>query len=371
MPSRFFLFVSAIQVIILLGHLLLYRTTVRFLGISNPSTLGMLKAALIFLSVTFIASSLLAFRYSNLFTRIYYTFSAAWMGFFYFLFGASILLWVIYSFQSVFPVHFNQKALFLSFYGIAFLTAVYGIVNADTIRITHVTVKLPGLPGQWKGKTAAWTSDVHLGQIRGYGEAAAISGMIQKLKPDIIFIGGDLYDGVAANADELVRPFSKLRAPYGVFFITGNHEEFSSAAKAKYVKAVEGAGIRVLNNEVINIGGLQIAGVDYRDTASRKRFRTILDGMNIDHNRPVILLKHSPLNIGTTANAGITLQISGHTHKGQIFPINFLTAAIYRGFDYGLKSLGKTQVYTSSGAGTWGPPLRVGTIPEVVEFRLE
>jgi predicted MPP superfamily phosphohydrolase len=166
------------------------------------------------------------------------------------------------------------------------------------------------------------------------------------------------------NLDKGVEPFSKISVPYGIYFITGNHEEFYD--NSPYLQAVRRAGIRVLYNEKIDLDGLQILGVDYRDSKREEDFRTILQKIGIDRHKPSILLKHAPLHLHVAKEQGISLQLSGHTHQGQVFLFRFITSKVYQGYDYGLKWFGDLIVYTSSGAGTWGPPMRLDTKPEIV-----
>src|SRR4030043_74918 len=175
--------------------------------------------------------------------------------------------------------------------GMAFVASLYGFVNAAVIRITRINVQLPGLSSSWKGKTAVWVSDTHLGQVRNFGFAQKIAAMVQDLHPDIIFVGGDLYDGEAVDVDKVIEPFSRLSAPYGTYFITGNHEEFYD--NTTYLQAIRDAGIRVLYNEMVDLDGLQIIGVDYSDSRNKEQFKMILQRMGIDRQKPSILLKHA------------------------------------------------------------------------------
>jgi predicted MPP superfamily phosphohydrolase len=200
--------------------------------------------------------------------------------------------------------------------------------------------------------------------VRNDGFAQEIATLVQNLRPDLVFIGGDLYDGQAIDLDKVIEPFSRISAPHGVYFITGNHEEFYD--NTPYLEAVRRAGIRVLYNEKVDLDGLQIIGVDYRDSRSEEQFRTILQKVGVDPYRPSILLKHSPLHLKVAQEQGISLQLLGHTHQGQVFLFRFITSQVYRGYDYGLKWFGNLLVYTSSGAGTWGPPMRIDTKPEIV-----
>ena len=162
-----------------------------------------------------------------------------------------------------------------------------------------------------------------------------------------------------------------MAVPYNLrlipIFITGNHEEFRN--DKHFLDAIKNVGIRVLNNEMVVVDGLQIIGVDDRDSTNRVKFESVLSALNIDKNKPSILLKHQPFQLDEAANAGISIQISGHTHKAQVFPLNIFTQLIFKGYDYGLKMYDKMIVYTSSGVGTWGPPLRVGSDSEIVVFK--
>jgi predicted MPP superfamily phosphohydrolase len=361
---RFTLFISIVQSILFLGHWFLYKTLVRFFRVINPSRLVTLKIALSLLSVSLVLTSFLAFRYSNLAVRCLYTAAASWLGIFYLLILASILCRMFWGLAKLFHFPLNPRILIEILIGIALLASLYGFINAGVIRITRLGLELPNLPSQWKGKTAVWVSDTHLGPVRNEGFAKHIAAKIKKLHPDIVFIGGDLYDGEAVDVDKVIEPFSRIPASYGTYFITGNHEEFSD--NTRYLQAVRRAGIRVLYNEKVELDGLQIIGVDYRDSTSEERFRTILQKMNVDRRKPSILLEHAPRNLRVAEEEGISLQLSGHTHRGQVFLFHFITSRVYQGYDYGLKWFGNLLVYTSSGAGTWGPPMRVDTKPEIV-----
>jgi len=364
---RFFLFISIIQSILFLGHWFFYVTLVRFIGITSSTKLLLLKITLGLLSISLVLTSILAFRYSNLLIRCIYTAATSWLGFLYLFILAAILCWIFSGTANLFRFPLDRKILFEILIGVALIASVYGFINGRVIRVTQISLQIPHLPIQWKDKTVVWVSDTHLGQVRGYGFSQKIAGQVESLHPDILFIGGDLYDGVAVDLDRVIQPFSKLSVPYGIYFITGNHEEFFD--HTSYLDAVRRAGVRVLNNEKVDLDGLQIIGVDYRDSTREEQFRSILQQVGIDRRRPSILLKHSPLQLQVAEEEGITLQLSGHTHHGQVFLFRFITSWIYHGYDYGLKRFSDLLIYTSSGAGTWGPPMRIDTKPEIVVIR--
>jgi uncharacterized protein len=257
----------------------------------------------------------------------------------------------------------------LAFFGAAILAGIYGTANAARPRVKRISVKLPGLPETWRGRTAAMVSDLHLGHVRNFGFARKVVKLLSQLQPSVVFMAGDLYDGVAADLPGLARPFSELRVPFGSFFVAGNHEEFTDASK--YLKAVASAGVRVLNNEAVTIDGLQIVGVDYHASVNSDYFMSILQSAGLDPTRASILLSHAPHLLEIPERSGISLQLSGHTHHGQLIPSKWIVDRVYGRYAYGLQRFKKMMIYTSCGVGTWGPPMRVGTDPEIVIIQFD
>lgn len=363
------IFALVLQTVLLLAHWFLYRTIIKFLSIGNPSIILALKIGLVILAISLVVTSIISFAYNTFLTRLTYTVSAVWLGLFYYLIIATFLVWLGYGLSNYFSFSLDTALLAKTLFGLAMLVGIFGIFNAGIIRVTKISVALPNLPPAWQGKTAVWVGDMHLGQIRNIGFAQKIAALVQNQQPDIVFIGGDLYDGVVADLNKLAEPFGAIKTSDGIYFITGNHEEFSDPMP--YLNAIKKAGIHILLNEKIDVAGLQIIGVDDRDSLNKEKFPKIMESLNIDKSKPSILLKHTPLLLGPAENAGISFQISGHTHLGQIFPNSIITHFVYSGFDYGLKKMGDMFVFTSSGAGTWGPPMRIGAAPEIVVIKFQ
>jgi predicted MPP superfamily phosphohydrolase len=328
-----------------------------------------IKLALGFLSVSFVGASLLAFRYTNGILRVFYKAAAVWVGLLSFLFAGAVLSWIIFGVARLagLDVDFHRTVELL--YGAAVVTGLYGIFNASWTRITRAKVQLANLPAAWRGRRAALISDLHLGHVRNGSFLRRMVAKILKEEPDAIFIAGDLYDGTAIDARRAAEPLSKLAAPQGVYFVAGNHEQFGD--DGKYLDAIAAAGVRVLRNEKVEADGLQIIGVPYRHAVHDGHFASVLRGIRLDRDRASILLTHAPDNPEIAEAAGVSLQLSGHTHLGQFIPWSWMARRIYRQFVYGLSRIGKMQVFTSSGAGTWGPPLRLGSNPEIVMLQFE
>lgn len=369
MRARLALFLVIVQSILLLAHWFIYSTWVSFRGITQPDNIAWLRLAVAFLSFSFIAASLLAFRISNPVVRGFYRLAAVWLGAVNFLFLAACLCWAAYLVTSLARLRLDRPQLAFAVFGLAIVATLYGIVNARWVRVRRIQIALPHLPESWRGRVAALVSDVHLGHVNGAGFLSRIVGRLKALNPDIVLITGDLYDGTAINAVSAASPLKNLKPALGAYFVTGNHEEFRDPSQ--YLQAVRCSGVRVLASEKVIIDGLQLVGVPDHASSNPDRFRSILQNLSIERDRPSILLSHSPHALSIPEQAGISLQLSGHTHGGQMFPFTWFTRRIFGPYTYGLQRFGEMLVFTTTGAGTWGPPLRVGTQPEVVLMEFE
>lgn len=369
MQTRILIFVAIIQSILFLAHGFVYETWTIFRAVPDPPGITRLQAALILLSVSFVAASLLSFRYSSWPVRLFYGIAAVWLGFFNFFFIAACMCWVAFAGAGLLSLRPDQPLIAGTMFGLALLAGLYGIINARWIRVRRINVKLPNLPRTWHGRMAALVTDVHLGSVNGPGFIRRIVATLRPLRPDIVFIAGDLFDGSKVDPHAAMAPWRDFSPPLGSYFVTGNHEEFTDPAK--YLQAVSASGIRVLNNEKALVDGLQIVGVHDGALTNADRLRTILKSLDLERGQASILLAHTPSRLRIAEEAGISLQLSGHTHRGQMFPFTWLTGRIFGEFAYGLRRFGELVVYTSSGAGTWGPPMRVGTRPELVLIRFD
>jgi predicted MPP superfamily phosphohydrolase len=362
-------FIVILQTVLFLSHFLVYDTWAFSPAGSDIRGMLWIRLVLGFLSVSFVAASLLAFRYTNAAVRAFYRIAAVWLGFLTFLFFAAVFAWMIFGVARLAALEVSFHRMVEWLFGAAVLAGLYGVFNASWTRITRTTVRLANLPPAWRGRRAALISDLHLGPVRNGSFLRRMVAKILKEKPDAIFIAGDLYDGTAIDAGRAAEPLSELVAPHGVYFVAGNHEQFGD--DSKYLHAIAAAGVRVLSNEKVEVDGLQIVGVPYRDAAQGGHLTSVLQGIRLDPNRASILLTHAPYHPEIAEAAGVSLQLSGHTHLGQFIPWSWMARRIYRQFVYGLSRIGKMQVFTSSGAGTWGPPLRLGSNPEIVVLHFE
>ena len=361
--------IALMQALLLAAHWFIYYTCISFWPTLSPTAVLLLRTSLLLLAFTFIPAALFAFFHANRLVTLFYRFASVWLGFLNYFFWAACLCWLVDLALAVLGLHANRPFIAATLYGLAVVASLYGLANARIIRIRRISIQLPGLPDPWRGRTALMLSDLHLGHMNGRSFSRRIVAMAMRLNPHIIFLPGDLFDGVRADAAALAKPFRQLAPPLGSYFSTGNHDEFGNAAH--YTEILNRIGVRTLANEMILVDGLQIAGVSYGDSSSPIRLRAILESMHLVPGKASILLHHVPNRLPIVEQAGISLQLSGHTHSGQLFPFTFFTRRAFGRFTYGLQRFGSLQVYTSSGAGSWGPPMRVGTRPEVVLFTFE
>jgi len=255
--------------------------------------------------------------------------------------------------------------------GLVSIIIIYGTWNAHHPIIRNYEVNLDKKSSSLNDMRIVAVSDIHLGWIVGIDRVKTMTSLINSLEPDLVLLPGDIVDeGVDLETEqELPEALRSLHPRWGTFAVMGNHEYISGNADAT-IGFLNRAGITVLRDQWIEIdNSFYVVG---RDDASRKRFngneRLDLSALTakMDKNKlPILLMDHEPFNLEISEKEGVDLQFSGHTHLGQLFPNNYITRAIYEQ-DWGYLRKNKFQVIVSCGFGTWGPPIRIGNRPEIV-----
>lgn len=249
-----------------------------------------------------------------------------------------------------------------------------GMVSAlSPITVKRVRVAIDRLTQAASGTRIVQITDIHVGPTIGKAFIDDLVARVNALSPDVIAITGDLVDGPVAELSEHVAPLAKLRAKHGVYFVTGNHEYYSGADA--WIAHLGTLGVKVLRNERVRIGGdsgFDLAGIDDHSSSGfgnghGSDLKKALAGR--DPSCACILLAHQPRGIDLADELGVDLQLSGHTHGGQLFPWNF-AVRLQQPFVAGLHRLARAQIYVSCGTGYWGPPMRVGAPAEITEIEL-
>ncbi len=321
------------------------------------------------LASSFIPSTMLSRRIHARWLSALNVASGIFVGFLSYLLLAAVACWIAVGISRLSGVLLDARAVAYSSFGAAALVGSFALFSGYWLRVTRVTVGLAHLPEFWEGRTLALVSDIHLGNYRGAAFSRRIVSQLAALHAECILIGGDMFDGVMMDVERALGPWSTLTAPSGVFFVAGNHDDYGG--RTRYFDALRRVGIHPLDNERVLIHGLQLIGIHDREAHGPESLRSVLEGSGLDPSSASILLAHRPSNLAVPEGAGISLQLSGHTHGGQFWPWTLVAKRVHGIFAYGLNRMGRMLVFTSSGAGTWGPPFRLGTRSEVALIRLE
>ena len=332
------------------------------------------------LAVLFIIAKILESKHSSVITDILNIIGGFWLafmlyGFLFFLLSDIILLILrIPGIIKVDSIIQFRKWSFIIIVLSSSLLIIGGFINAliPVIREYNITINKPA--GSVKTLRIAAVSDIHLGSIIRKRSLKKMSGIIKDLKPDIVLLLGDIVDGEIGPVlrGDLLQYFTWPACIDGLYAITGNHEFIGGANRT--IPYIESKGIRVLKDEIVTLdGGIQLIGRIDRDSFRFYRIERMTLGelmQKVDTTKPVILLDHQPFHLDETAKYGIDLQLSGHTHNGQMWPLNYVTKMIYE-LSYGYLKKGKTNFIVSSGYGLWGPRVRSGSRSEVLLINIK
>lgn len=333
------------------------------------------------LAASFIVGQVLERGDPGGFSRAISLTGSIWLAFFLYILLAVVFIDIIRLFNHWF--HFvpeslstgilSGKMLFAYSAVLALLITAYGYYNAWTPRIKEVNLSMDKRQSKVDNLKVVLATDVHLGVLLRNKKADQLLKDIKAQNPDIVIFGGDLVDHnpVPVVKNNMGQYFQQIDAPLGVYAVTGNHEFIGHVEIS--VDYFTEHGVRYLRDTLHTIDGvIQIAGRNDREGlnytgSKRKPLDVLLKNKNVD--LPLLLIDHQPVEYSKAAQNGVDLMMSGHTHKGQLWPFNFITRLVFEN-DYGLMQKGKSYFYTSTGYGTWGPPVRTGNRPELVVFNM-
>ena len=327
------------------------------------------------LAVLFIVAKILESKHSSIITDILNIVGGFWLafmlyGFIFFLLSDIILL--ILRVPGILRgenIILYRKWAFIIISSASLLFIIGGFINAIIPVTKEYNISVNKSAGSVKTLRIAAVSDIHLGSIIRKRSLKKMSAIIKDLKPDIVLLLGDIVDGEIGPVlrGDLLQYFTWPQCTDGLYAITGNHEFIGGADRT--IPYIESKGIRVLKDEIITLdGGIQLIGRIDRDSFRfyKKERKTLEELMQqVDTTKPVILLDHQPFHLDETAKYGIDLELSGHTHNGQMWPLNYVTSMIYE-LSYGYMKKRNTNFIVSSGYGLWGPRVRSGSRSEVL-----
>ncbi|HNY14092.1 MAG TPA: metallophosphoesterase [Bacteroidales bacterium] len=331
------------------------------------------------LAITFIIAKVLESRHSTVFSDVLNIIGGFWMaflvyGFFFFILSDLIsLLLRIPGIINTTNIADFRKWSFVTVVSVSIVLIAGGFINAIIPKVREYNITIPKVTDGIQRLRVAAVSDIHLGSIIRKRSMNKLSEILEQQKPDVIFLLGDIIDGEMGPVlrGDLLQYLKVPVTNDGLFAITGNHEFIGGAKKT--IPYIESKGIRVLKDELVLLpGGIQVAGRTDRDSKrfyskERKPLEELLE--TTDRRYPVIVLDHQPVNIDEAVRNNVDLQLSGHTHNGQFWPLNYFTRAIYE-VSYGYKKIGNTQIIVSSGFGIWGPRIRSASRSEILVINI-
>ncbi len=251
-----------------------------------------------------------------------------------------------------------------TFFITGLVLGIIGNIQSWSTSTTSYSVTIPDLPEWWHDKTGVLITDTHFGIIRKHTFAKKIVSTILSLSPDVVFHGGDFYDGPDIQTQKITAIWKDLAEKIPVFYTPGNHEQYGNYQA--FIKSVSDAGITVLEDKKVLFNGIQIAGITYRSKNNPADATTAINSLSLDPSISTILINHPPTFHEAAHEAGVSLMLSGHTHNGQFWPDNYIAKTIYRTYTYGLHRYKTMFAITSRGVGTAGPPMRLFNPPEYV-----
>lgn len=363
------IFFAVSLIVLLLGHIIFWLIFVRLLGIDSLQYQIVAGIIIVFFFLSVIISSYLIHKWDVFLTRWYYILSGFWIGLlvnFGLMTGLILVIKLIgLGFDFTLPGFYIR----LIFFGGALLLSLWGICNAWLPQVKEYEVYIKDLPAAWDNKTVVQISDVHLGPVYRKKFFSRVIEKINQLQPEAVFITGDLFDGMEGDFSWLNHPFTKLKTNQGIYYSFGNHDQYLGFKRAKQL--LEGNPVKILDNKLEEVNGLQIIGINYSFDKYFDLHQAILDKVGYDKAKPSILLFHAPKDIDRAKQAEIDLQLSGHTHRGQLFPLNWLAKWSHQGYGYGLFRDGNFNLIVSSGVGTWGPAMKTIGYSEIVKITLK
>lgn len=337
----------------------------------------------IFLVLSFIGARLLDNLVPNIISDFLGWVGSIWMGAMLYFFIIILLLdiiRVINHFFSIYPVwvtnNYDSTKIYLLISSICVVAVIliYGFINARFPATREISIKIEKKSDKLKSVHVAFATDIHLGNMLGRHFFENIVDKLNSLNPDIIILGGDIFDEKLHRviSDGMGDLFEKLHAPMGVYAVTGNHEYFGGVEEA--VNFMRQHGIKVLRDTSILIdSSFYLIGREdkQRNMMTDNRRKSLSELLKTcDSNKPIIVLDHQPGSIKESVSNNIDIQLSGHTHNGQLWPISLITSLVYE-ISSGYGRFDNTQIYVSNGVGTWGPPFRIGHRPEIVDLVVE
>ena len=378
--QSFLIFFSVVLVVYGLINLYVYLRGSAALPADSPLRPWYLPVFL-FLAASYFVGQILETYWPTVLSDALTWIGAFWLFFMTYFFLACILIdlarlvdYVFHVFPASWHENYDRTKAIAGGVTVAIVTlcAIVGFLNARYIRVKPLDITIHKHNAQSSTLRIAAITDMHMGTLVARGMVDQMVEKINSIHPDIVLMGGDQVDGNPHPAIDmdLGGILREIKSTYGVYGITGNHEYIGTVETS--CAYLNNHGVRMLRDSVAEVAGLYLIGREDRSIhqfahRDRKPLAELIQGL--DTAKPWILMDHQPFHLEEAEQAGVDFQLSGHTHHAQIWPFNYITKAVYE-VSWGYKKKGNTNVYVSCGAGTWGPPMRLGNTPEIMDITI-
>jgi predicted MPP superfamily phosphohydrolase len=351
---RFVIFILFGWGILFFMHCLVYLTIADAMNISWTYWYVITGA----LAFSYFIASILVRKFEGLLANVFYFAAATWLGVIFIIFSVLLPYEILHILTG-----FNSVLLVQILFGLAVGLSIYAIFNGRRLIIKELTIPIDKLTNVVK---AVHLTDIHIGTVHQIKFLEEVVEKTNKLKPDVVYITGDLFDGSVPIDENILAPLNRLEAP--AFFSNGNHEEYEGL---KYVReTLSNIRVELLENRMIVHEGIQVVGVNDRQSLKKgQTLGSILENMHLNSNLPTVLMYHTPVEWHDARANGVDLMLSGHTHNGQIYPFTLLVKVFFK-YIKGLYMEDGKYLHVSPGTGTWGPPMRLGSRNQITVLNL-
>ncbi len=360
----FIIFITIAQFFLFLIHYIIYRFGIQEFNLLEKHKIFF--GTIIFLLSCSYSTSMFLIRLSeNSLTKIFNQVSSIWLGTIVWIFIAIVISLVLKRiFNNTYGSNISLILILISF-GIS----LFGIYNSQRVSLVEKDIYIENLPENFDNLSAMFIADTHYGNIHTEKKSNRDVKFIKKISPDVLFVAGDFFDGPSKKMDDFSEPYKEVDPVFGKYFISGNHETYADLEKS--LESVKRVDFEILDNEIKEIKNIQFVGIPYSTSNKSELDKNITESIikKSDKTKPIIVIKHVPINTESISDLDVNFAFFGHTHRGQMWPFSMIVKNIYGKHYYGFVQEKNTLFYTTSGVGGWGPMQRIGTNSEMLLVR--
>lgn len=360
----FIIFITIAQLFLFLIHYIMYRFGIQEFYFLEKHKI-FFGAIIFILSCSYSISMSLVRLSENNITKIFNQVSSIWLGTIVWIFIAIVICLIL---KRTLNNTYNSN-ISLVFILISLGISLFGIYNSQRISLVEKDIYLENLPEDFNGLSVMFIADTHYGNIHTEKKSNRDVKFIKKVSPDALFVAGDFFDGPSKKMDDFSKPYAEIDPTFGKYFISGNHETYADLQKS--IESVKKVNFEILDNQIKNIQDIQFVGIPYTTSTKTDIDKNVTENIikKSDKTKPVIVIKHVPINTESISDLDANFAFFGHTHKGQMWPFSMIVKKMYGKHYYGFTQEKNTLFYTTSGVGGWGPIQRIGTNSEMLLIR--